>query len=285
MEDSTHTDMVTLSRSTARALVGKYASGSMVSRASLEATSDYASDRNSHLDRVQPPAPTTGCLVALAWLAIALIAIGGVVQAAVRDEGSYLLMSLLFIVIPVGFVVIMGLYRSTKRASQRQQMARFFDDLIDYECHQWNAAKDLRSWQAANVAPESLPGGADPYAAEYWIRDWMEWYGAEDAIVTQQTNDGGIDVSARGHIAQVKHYAGNVGIGSIREFVGVVATDRDHRMGLFFTSGQYPRAAREIADASNVALFKYDVFNAQVVALNDAAEQVIARGLNSRWAK
>jgi hypothetical protein len=41
--------------------------------------------------------------------------------------------------------------------------------------------------------------------------------GAHDAQVTQYTGDGGIDVASRRCIAQVKHYAGSVGVAAIRE--------------------------------------------------------------------
>lgn len=146
-----------------------------------------------------------------------------------------------------------------------------------------DSRKTLESWQMSNPGPAPEPDGVDHVSAEYWICEWMQAMGAADAIVTQLSNDGGIDIQSEHYIAQVKHYEGSVPISHVRDFLGVVATDELGRSGLFFNAGVYPRTAGELLDRLDVAAFTYDVRTATVRAHNSAAEVALERGLNPDW--
>ena len=107
--------------------------------------------------------------------------------------------------------------------------------------------------------------------------------GAEGASATQYVGDGGIDVDSPHFIAQVKHYAGSVGVGEVREHIGVAAVDEARRRPLFFTSGTYSGGGVEAAERARMPLFIYSVERAEVLPVNIHAEAILAVGLNPAW--
>lgn len=119
-------------------------------------------------------------------------------------------------------------------------------------------------------APEPQPYGVSPRGAEMLVAVWMRHLGFTDAVVTPEKSDGGIDVTSGTHVAQVKHYTGNVSVVEVRELFGV-AIARD-KAGLFFTSNGYTADAITFAASVNLPLFLY------------SAEDGTLRGANS-WAR
>lgn len=146
------------------------------------------------------------------------------------------------------------------------------------------ARLSLRGWQALHLPPEPQPYGVSPAGAEIWIRDWMIHMGAEGASATQYVGDGGIDVESAHYIAQVKHYTGSVGVGEVREHIGVAAVDEKKRRPLFFTSGSYSVGGIDAAGRAQMPLFGYSVESGQVLPINSHAEFLLAVGLNPTWA-
>lgn len=133
------------------------------------------------------------------------------------------------------------------------------------------------SYTAARPIPS--PRGTDARGAEEVVAQWMRHLGANDAQVTQYTGDGGIDVVSRRCIAQVKHYAGSVGVAAIRELVGVAAADRHRRQPLFFTKTGYAAGAVVFADNAGVVLFVYDIERADLRAMNGIAKTLMVNGV------
>ena len=133
----------------------------------------------------------------------------------------------------------------------------------------------------SNIAPRPrpIPRGTDARGAEEIVAQWMRHLGAHDAQVTQYVGDGGVDVVSRRCIAQVKHYAGSVGVAAIRELAGVAAADRHRRRPLFFTKTGYAPGAVVFADNVGVALFVYDVERADLRAMNGLAKTLMVNGL------
>lgn len=127
--------------------------------------------------------------------------------------------------------------------------------------------------------PLPFSRGTDARGAEQIVAQWMRHLGASDAEVTQYTGDGGIDVVSRRCIAQVKHYAGSVGVAAVRELVGVAAADRHRRQPLFFAKTGYAAGAVVFADNAGVALFVYDVERADLRAMNGIAKTLMVNGL------
>lgn len=107
----------------------------------------------------------------------------------------------------------------------------------------------------------------------------MRSLGATDAVVTQFRGDGGVDVTSSRYIAQVKHFATNVGVAPIRELSGVVRFDG--RRGLFFTTIGYSTGAIEFANASGIALFVMDWKGGRLLAVNDIARALQKHKLES----
>ena len=118
-----------------------------------------------------------------------------------------------------------------------------------------------------------------PRDAEELAADWMRSMGATGVEVTRFQGDGGIDVTSTDHIAQVKHFATNVGVAPIRELSGVVRMDG--RRGLFFATNGYSAGAIEFADRSGIALFRMHPEKEELTAMNTVAEAFLKYGLTA----
>lgn len=125
--------------------------------------------------------------------------------------------------------------------------------------------------------PSPRRGVVTPLDAEQIVAQWMRHLGEGDAELTKAVGDGGIDVTGRWYIAQVKHYKARVGVAPIRELAGVVANDG--RKGLFVTSTGYASGAIEFADQRGIALFVYQPAMAELVSINGIAKTLVYRGL------
>ena len=104
--------------------------------------------------------------------------------------------------------------------------------------------------------PRREPKGVNDKQAEHLCAEWLSHLGEENASVTRAGSDGGIDIVSSRCVAQVKNYRGSVGVVPVRELVGVASVDG--RFPVFFTSGQYTRAALQFAEDARVYLFRYD---------------------------
>lgn len=128
-----------------------------------------------------------------------------------------------------------------------------------------------------SFAPDPMRTGVTPRGAEELVAQWMRHLGEPRATVTAFRGDGGVDVAGERHIAQVKHFAANVGVAPIRELAGVAATDG--RSPLFFTSTGYAPGAIEFADRAGVALFVYRAELGDLVGMNGRAKTLMIHGL------
>lgn len=127
--------------------------------------------------------------------------------------------------------------------------------------------------------PEKFPYGVSPRGAELLCRDWMMYLGERDAVVSQFTADGGIDILSNDYAAQVKHYKGSVGGPEIQQLVG--AAHIVSKKPLFFTSGGYTASALSLAEASQLPLFIYRAEEGTLTAANMFAEPILVNGLSS----
>lgn len=114
--------------------------------------------------------------------------------------------------------------------------------------------------------PKPRSGGVTHEEAEALARDWMRHLGVLDAENTRYVADGGIDVSSRHYVAQVKNYAGSVTVESVRALAGVAAAEG--KLALYFTSGRISRDGVAFADRVNMALFHYDAVAGTIRGLN-----------------
>ncbi|MFF2387897.1 restriction endonuclease [Agromyces sp. NPDC058104] len=130
--------------------------------------------------------------------------------------------------------------------------------------------------------PAPQPYGVSHQGAEELAAGWMRHLGADDAVVTQFSGDGGIDVVSSRCIAQVKNLAPGsaVPVAQIRELAGVAA--HDGRTPVFFTSGSYSAGGVEFADRAKMALFIYDAPRGTLSSANGVAHVALQHGLHPR---
>lgn len=143
-----------------------------------------------------------------------------------------------------------------------------------------NARQAQSARTGHGVTRGSSPTGGNvltPRQAEELAARWMRSLRAKEVEVTQFSGDGGVDVTSSKYIAQVKNFAGNVGVAPIRELSGVVRVDG--RRGLFFVTSGYAPGAIEFADRSGIALFKMDHRTGQLMAVNEVAAALQKHGL------
>lgn len=127
------------------------------------------------------------------------------------------------------------------------------------------------------ATPSPQPYGVSHEGAERLCAEWMRYLGEEDAEATRFVSDGGIDVTSLHYVAQVKNYAGSVGVASIRDLAGVVSDDG--RKPLFFTSGTYASGSIDFANRVQMPLFVYDASEGSLHSANALAEAIFQRGL------
>lgn len=120
-----------------------------------------------------------------------------------------------------------------------------------------------------------------PIQAEFWARDWLRFLGAEDAQVTQATQDGGVDVTSKLYVAQVKHYVNPVGPAPVREIAGVA--NALLKQPIFFARSGYTKTARDFGQIADVILFSYDADQGELKAETPLAQRVLANGLDKDW--
>lgn len=129
-------------------------------------------------------------------------------------------------------------------------------------------------------APPPQPYGVSHAGAEALVAAWMEHLGATRVRVTQVSGDGGIDVTSRGFIVQVKNLAASsaVPVSSIRDLAGVASVDG--RRAAMFTSGGYSTGGISFANSARIALFRYDAVMGTLTAVNGIASSVRRSGMD-----
>ena len=128
----------------------------------------------------------------------------------------------------------------------------------------------------ACVHPAPPPQRIDSWrTAETNAAAWMRHWGFDDAQVTPDGNDGGVDVRSSTAIAQVKREATDVGIEALQRLAG--ARLREHHLGLLFFSGSgYTRQAALYAETMEMMLFVYEVDGA-MLAVSTKAKALLER--------
>ncbi|MFF2633488.1 restriction endonuclease [Microbacterium sp. NPDC058021] len=127
--------------------------------------------------------------------------------------------------------------------------------------------------------PRPRLSGVTPRGAEHLVCEWMRHLGVDGAEVTQQSVDGGIDVTSSTIVAQVKHYAAPVGVEALRALHGVaVVLDRS---AAFFALTGYTKRAVDFGDDARIPLFTYDPERAVLRAVNFLAVTCLSAGFGA----
>jgi hypothetical protein len=110
-------------------------------------------------------------------------------------------------------------------------------------------------WQPLGPRPLIPPAGLTPKEAETYVSQMLNFYGLAGTKVTRYSRDGGIDVESDKGVFQVKHQTAPVGVGVIREILGVAAS-KGKRAGVFAKTG-FTKEATEFAERNGIVLFSY----------------------------
>ncbi|MGM7696803.1 restriction endonuclease [Microbacterium sp. A84] len=123
-------------------------------------------------------------------------------------------------------------------------------------------------------APDPQPFGVSHEGAEHLVAAWMRHLDVLDAMVTQFSGDGGIDVESAEFIVQVKNYIGSVPVGEVRSIFGVAAAEEKHC--LLFTSGTITSEGLIFADRVGMALVRYDAVAGTLAGINELGARAVA---------
>lgn len=132
------------------------------------------------------------------------------------------------------------------------------------------------AWQPQGPPPPRL-NSCTSRDAEYVAAKWMRFLGAQNCDVTQQTRDGGADVSSNSHLVEVKHHQSPVGVVFIRQIFGV-ATSQSKKAAFFSLSG-YTKSAIQFADENDTCLFQYDPYRATLEPKSISAVAALKYGI------
>lgn len=113
-----------------------------------------------------------------------------------------------------------------------------------------------------------------PRDAELVARDWMVYYGFDDAKATPVGSDHGIDVTSSRAIAQVKFKGSKTPRSDIQLLHSNTVTFG--KRGLFFSWGGYAKPAIEFANEVRIALFMYDM-QGEPQPVNETARYVASQ--------
>jgi hypothetical protein len=118
----------------------------------------------------------------------------------------------------------------------------------------WRAAVGNR-WQPLGPRPIIPPAGLTPKEAETYVAQMLKFYGLSGTKLTRFSRDGGVDVESDSGVFQVKHQQAPVGVGVVREILGV-ASSKGKRAGVFAKTG-FTKEATVFAETNGIALFSY----------------------------
>lgn len=127
----------------------------------------------------------------------------------------------------------------------------------------------------------TMLGAPPPTQIDSWQKaeenaaTWMRHWGFDDAVVTAAGPDGGIDVTSKDALAQVKFEAAQVGTPAVQRLVGARGRDQ-HKELLFFSGAGFSTPAIAYADDMDIALFFYDLVG-RTTPMSRAAREVIFR--------
>lgn len=106
--------------------------------------------------------------------------------------------------------------------------------------------------------------------AEELARDFMVYLGFHDARLTKAGADGGVDVTSRKAVAQVKMHSKGVPSYDVQKLVGIASVER--KIPLFFAMS-YSREAKTWSNEYGIALFCFDRAG-DVVAVSEKARSL-----------
>lgn len=179
------------------------------------------------------------------------------------------------------------------KAKKEKEVARITQQLLDKAEHlefdqSLISEKDLEEikiaistekyqWLNSRVRPAPQPYGVSTYGAERLVADWLVYLSCQEVVLTQASQDGGIDVETAHHVCQVKYYKNQgVSVQEVREIFGVASALG--KVAMVFTSSDLTAAAYEFANQVGIITVQFNVENSFLVGLNYHGEQLLIEG-------
>ncbi|WOI85987.1 restriction endonuclease [Rhodococcus qingshengii] len=120
-----------------------------------------------------------------------------------------------------------------------------------------------------------------PHQAELNAAEVMKSWGYTDSVATTGGADGGIDVTSRDALAQVKWRGGAAGRPDLQRLYG--ARGSGTQQLIFFAASDYTAQAIEYAGQVDVALYIYDPVGS-VEPVNETARRImVGGGVTNDW--
>lgn len=111
----------------------------------------------------------------------------------------------------------------------------------------------------------------NPYQFEHLCGSLLEQLGFHDIVVTQKSNDKGVDVIAskdgEKYVVQCKRYKSMVGSPDMQTFIGAMKNEGAER-GVFITTSGFSREAELMAESNNIELIDKNIL-AKLLSLTD----------------
>ena len=111
----------------------------------------------------------------------------------------------------------------------------------------------------------------NPREAEELAAEWLRYFGFDDATLTQEGSDGGVDIEGGKFVAQVKAEMKPSGRARVQQLYGIAQLER--KRAVFFSLCGYSPHATEWANRAGVALFSFNHAGEPEPA-NDAASKI-----------
>lgn len=146
----------------------------------------------------------------------------------------------------------------------------------DAERKRLKAAEEFERRQVRGLGPIQ---DCTPRQAERLAALWMQHMGESDALVSQATRDGGIDVESSNFVAEVKHHAKPIGPVPVRSLHGVAKARG--KVGVFFSRRGYTASSVEFAREAGLLLFTYNPEAGTLRGATKVSEYALENGLRS----
>ena len=136
------------------------------------------------------------------------------------------------------------------------------------ESPDWNAIKAYRS----RAYKRGVRQASTSKRAEEMCANWLRSIG-QNAQTTADGPDGGVDIRSFQYLGQVKNYKGSVPVQAVREIFGLATSEG--KEAIFFTSGNYTKAAIDFANKVDMPLMKYDGLLEEFEGANRAGQRLL----------
>ena len=159
-----------------------------------------------------------------------------------------------------------------------EEILRYFANSTKYLSLEDNPASLAQAlWLQTRIRPTPQEFGVSDRGAELLAAQWLRYLGEEEVIVTQYSQDGGVDVLTENFACQVKNYSKmKVSLSEIRDLLGTA-----HSLGLkpiLLTSSTSTPSGLEFATQNKIAVIRYSTEDSTLSPLTPMGLALLNQG-------